>query len=96
MLCHMSCGIWVDTYTVSSWPSPSSPGTAAIASASIGTTATRWFSSRARTTVRAPAKGSRSDGARKPAATFDPSASNCTDAEGAAASTRSTAASSGS
>ena len=40
---------------VRSWPSPSGPGTTAIELPSMGMTAMRWFSIRARTTTSAPA-----------------------------------------
>ncbi len=51
-------GICVPTKIVSSCPSPSSPGITAMALPSMGTTATRWFSNRARTTTSAPSSGS--------------------------------------
>ena len=87
-------GIWVETCTTSSWPSPSSPGCTVMALPSIGTTAMRWFSKRPRTTTSAPASGSPSS--RRPAARLLPMASNCSGASSASASSMSTAASNGS
>src|SRR5438105_4950834 len=85
------CGIWVATYTVNSYdPSPSEPGTTAMALPSIGTTATRWLMNRPRTTTSADANGSTSFFGTDDAARFDPNDSNCSGAPGANAASAST------
>ena len=58
-------------------PAAVPPGTTAMALASIGITATRWFSNRPRTTTSASASTSSSRPACSPATRFEPSASNC-------------------
>ena len=76
------CGIWQPTYTVSLWPRPSSPGSTATAPPSIGTTASRWFSNRPRTTTSAPASTSSPGGSRRPSTAFVPSSSKSNGASG--------------
>ena len=87
---RIMCGIWHARCTTRS-KSPSS-GTTAIALPSIGTTATRWFSKRPRTTTSAPSSAS-SRPVCMPMTMFEPIASNCSGASDASAASMSTAAS---
>ena len=85
------CGICVDTYTVWAGPSPWL-GTTTMALPSMGTTATRWFSIRARTTTSAVANRSAFSGSRNPPMRLPGSASNSCEAPSSNACSASTTA----
>ena len=93
---HTRCGICVAGWMVTRWPCPSSPGTTAIAAPSIGTTASRWFSMRARTTTSASSSTPAPSPSRRPTARLEPMASICTGAPGASAASMSVTDGSGS
>ena len=94
MAAFAPCGICVEMYAVTSCSASGPPGTARMALPSIGATARRGLVIRARATCAAPARTSTS-GPRSPAAMLPGTASNCSGAPGARASSMSTTAGSG-